>query len=188
MTPVHFIDEAVRHLGAGGVIAYATESVFGLGCDPDDQSAVERLLSIKQRPVDKGLILVAANLQQLEPYLDLSVVSQSRMAEILASWPGPNTWVMPASSKAAPWITGKFDSIAVRVSAHPQVQQLCLCWGKPLVSTSANLSGENPCRTEADVRSSLGEHLDYVLPGQVGGAVNPSQIRDALTGHILRPA
>ena len=185
---LNILDQAVSCLRQGGVIAYATESVFGLGCDPDNRISVERLLRIKQRPVEKGLILVAAEIQQLEPYLNLALVPDARMADVLASWPGPHTWVIPASERAPRWITGAFDSIAVRISAHPQVLALCQYWGKPLVSTSANLSGQAPCRTDVDTLSVLGEQLDYVLPGVVGGALNPSQIRDAISGNVLRPA
>ena len=185
---LNILDQAVICLRQGGVIAYATESVFGLGCDPDNRTSVERLLRIKQRPVEKGLILVAAEIQQLEPYLNLALVPDARMADVLASWPGPHTWVIPASERAPRWITGAFDSIAVRISAHPQVRALCQYWGKPLVSTSANLSGQAPCRTDVDTLSFLGEQLDYVLPGVVGGALNPSQIRDAISGNVLRPA
>ena len=185
---LNILDQAVICLRQGGVIAYATESVFGLGCDPDNRTSVERLLRIKQRPVEKGLILVAAEIQQLEPYLNLALVPDARMADVLASWPGPHTWVIPASERAPRWITGAFDSIAVRISAHPQVRALCQYWGKPLVSTSANLSGQAPCRTDVDTLGFLGEQLDYVLPGVVGGALNPSQIRDAISGNVLRPA
>lgn len=179
---------AVSHLEQGGVIAYATEAVFGLGCDPDNQEAVNRLLTIKQRPQDKGLILIAADFSQLMPYLDLSALPEGRLDEVMASWPGPHTWVMPVKPEVPAWLRGRFDSLAVRVSAHPQVRDLCLAFGRPLVSTSANLSGQEPARTTAEAQARLGDRLDYILAGDTGGATNPSQIRDALTGNILRPA
>src|SRR6218665_315978 len=91
------INEAAIRLKSGGVIAYPTEAVWGLGCDPFDETAVMRLLAIKQRPVDKGLILIAADLAQLQPLLDLPAMPETRLAEVLASWPGPHTWVLPAS-------------------------------------------------------------------------------------------
>ena len=111
-----------------------------------------------------------------------------RLDQAFASWPGPFTWVMPAKSTTPRWLTGMFTSIAVRVSAHPQVRELCQAWGKPLVSTSANLSGEAPCRTRQEVALHLADRVDFILPGEVGGASNPSQIRDVLTGELLRPA
>jgi Putative translation factor (SUA5) len=185
---MNVIAEAVSHLARGHVIAYATEAVFGLGCDPDNVQAVMRLLNIKQRPIEKGVILIAGSWEQLLPYVDLARLPEEKLLQAQASWPGPFTWVMPASNTTPKWLTGQFDSIAVRVSAHPQVKELCLAWGKALVSTSANLSGEAPCRSEQDVETQLGGRVDFIVPGEVGGAVNPSEIRDVLTGKLLRPA
>lgn len=118
--------------------------MFGLGCDPDSEAAVQRLLAIKQRPVEKGLILIAADLAQLQDYIDLSQLSDEQLARVQASWPGPFTWIMPARATTPSWLTGQFDTLAVRVTGHPQVQGLCRAFGKPLVSTSANLTGESP--------------------------------------------
>lgn len=181
-------EQAVAALRADGVIAYATEAVFGLGCDPDSESAVQRLLAIKQRPVEKGLILIAADLAQLQDYIDLSQLSPEQLARVQASWPGPFTWIMPARVTTPAWLTGRFDTLAVRVSAHPQVQALCRAYGKPLVSTSANLTGEEPARSSAEIGAPLAALLAYVLPGEVGGQANPSEIKDARTGAIIRPS
>lgn len=167
------------------VIAYPTEAVFGLGCDPDSEQAVMALLDLKQRPVDKGLILVAADYSQLTPYIDDSVLSEQQRDAMFASWPGPVTWVVPAKSQTPRFLTGRFSSLAVRVSDHPLVKQLCLEFGKPLVSTSANLSGEEPCRNVEEVMQQFGESFP-VLVGHVGGRLNPSEIRDALTGEQIR--
>lgn len=179
---------AVAALERGGVIAYATEAVFGVGCDPDSEAAVSKLLAIKQRPVEKGLILIADSLEQLLPYIDIEALTAEQRAVVTASWPGPFTWVMPARTTTPTWLTGRFDTLAVRVTDHPQVKALCRTFGKPLVSTSANLTGEAPGRTTAEVCAALGGRLDYVLPGEVGGRDNPSEIRDARTGALLRPA
>ncbi|MDX5408413.1 MAG: Sua5/YciO/YrdC/YwlC family protein [Chromatiaceae bacterium] len=173
-------------LNAGGVIAYPTEAVYGLGCDPDNEAAVLALLSIKQRPVEKGLILVAANYSQLLPYVDDKAIPLEKRYQIFSSWPGHVSWVLPASQTAPMWITGQFDSIAVRVSAHPVVQQLCLTYGKPLVSTSANLSGQPAITNKTELEQSLGSMLAAIVPGALGGATQPSQIRSALTGDIVR--
>ena len=181
------LPEAAHQLRIGKVIAYATEAVFGLGCDPDNEQAVLRLLDIKQRPMDKGLILVAANWQQLQPYVDTTQVPAANMAIALASWPGPFTWVMPAALQTPYWLTGQFDSLAVRISAHPQIQALCQAFDKPIVSTSANLTGCPPCRTAHEVELQLKDRIPFILAGTVSGAINPSQIRDVMTGDTLRP-
>ncbi|SLM64784.1 TsaC protein (YrdC domain) required for threonylcarbamoyladenosine t(6)A37 modification in tRNA [Dickeya aquatica] len=149
------------------VIAYPTEAVFGLGCDPDSEVAVEKLLALKQRPRDKGLILIAANVQQLAPYVEISALSDSQRQAVFDTWPGPFTWVIPAKLTTPEWLTGRFSSLAVRVSDHPLVQQLCLAFGKPLVSTSANLTGHPPCRTYQEVMVQF-EHRLPVLRGKWG--------------------
>lgn len=181
-------EQAVAALRAGGVIAYATEAVFGLGCDPDNQAAVQLLLAIKQRPVEKGLILIAADLAQLEAYIDLAQLSDEQRARVLASWPGPFTWIMPAKAHTPDWLTGRFDTLAVRISAHPQVQALCRAFGKPLVSTSANLTGEEPARSVAQIGHELAGQLAHIQIGEVGGLCNPSEIKDARTGALIRPS
>ncbi|MGY3903605.1 Sua5/YciO/YrdC/YwlC family protein [Aeromonas lusitana] len=181
-------EQAVAALRADGVIAYATEAVFGLGCDPDSEAAVQRLLTIKQRPVEKGLILIAADIAQLQDYIDLDQLSAEQLARVQASWPGPFTWIMPARATTPTWLTGRFDTLAVRVSGHPQVQALCRAYGKPLVSTSANLTGEEPARSTTEIGVQLARMLAYILPGEVGGQANPSEIKDARTGAIIRPS
>lgn len=178
------VNQAARVLRDGGIIAYPTESVFGLGCDPFNPIAVHRLLAIKQRPLSKGLILVAAHPQQFAALIQTPTLEQTRM--MASHWPGPTTLVMPASDKAPDWLTGGFSSLALRVSDHPQVRALCERFGGPIVSTSANFSGARPARSRAEVLHRMGGEIDYVLPGNVGGLANPTQIIDASTGAILR--
>jgi len=180
------ISNAVTALRHQQVIAYPTEAVFGLGCDPMNETAVQRLLTIKQRPVEKGLILIAANLAQLDDYIDLSKLSAEQIDKINQTWPGPATWVMPAKAQVPKWLTGKFDSIAVRVSAHPTVQTLCLAFGGPITSTSANLTGLNPCVTAVEVASQLGSLLGAIVDEAVGELAQPTTITDALTGKVYR--
>lgn len=179
------IEPFVELLKQNKVIAYPTEAVFGLGCDPDSQDAVESLLILKQRSWKKGLILIAANLQQLTPYIDTSLLSAEQMQRVLATWPGPVTWIMPVKKNVPKWLTGEFDTLAVRVSAHSVVQMLCQQFGKPLVSTSANLSGMAPCRTYDEVINQFGYDFP-VIDANVGERENPSEIRDALTGELIR--
>lgn len=180
------LNRAIKALTEGQVIAYPTEAVFGVGCDPDNQQAIALLLQLKQRQKSKGLILIAADYQQLLPYVDDSALSAEQRQRMLQSWPGPVTWVLPARPGLSDWLTGQFDTIAVRVSDHPLVQQLCRAYGKPLTSTSANLSGLPACRSAAEVRAQLGDQLPLVLDAATGGRLNPSEIRDIRTGHIFR--
>ncbi len=173
---------AVRAVAAGGVIAYPTEAVYGLGCLPDDRP-ISRLLRLKQRSPRKGLILVAASAEQLMPFVEFPNTATRR--QVLATWPGPVTWLLPARRGVSTWLAGAHVTLAVRVSAHPVVQALCRYAG-PLVSTSANRAGADPARDAARVRAGLGPSLDYVLAGRVGDSRRPTAIRDALSGALIR--
>ena len=176
----------LQALQQGEVIAYPTEGVFGVGCDPDNPQAIQKLLELKQRPVEKGLILIAASYEQLLPYIDESQLTEEQLTTVKATWPGPVTWIMPTSAKVTDWVSGQFDSIAVRVTDHPLVQRMCNEFGKPLTSTSANLTGEPPCMTTEEVQQQLGQYLVSILEGHTGGREKPSEIRDAKTSKILR--
>lgn len=177
---------AIEALRRGGVIACPTEAVWGLGCDPFSERAVLRLLDIKRREVAKGLLLVADDIAALDGLVDWDALPGDRRAVVLASWPGPSTWVVPARPAVPRWITGDHDGVAVRVSAHPLVAALCRGFGGPLVSTSANAAGEPPARTEAELAPRLREAVDVVLPGATGGLERPTAIRDARSGQVLR--
>ncbi len=179
-------DQVIEALQSGNVIAYPTEGVFGVGCDPDNPEAIKKLLALKQRSVDKGLILLAASYEQLIPYIDESALDKSRLDTIKASWPAAITWVMPAGEQASELISGRFQSVAVRVTDHPLVQRLCLKYGKPITSTSANLSGMPPCMSVTEVQDQLGNKDIVILEGQTGGRDKPSEIRDALSLNVLR--
>ena len=177
------LQQAARTVSSGGVIAYPTEAVYGLGCLPEDAAAVIRILRLKNRPLSKGLIIIAADLEQLLPYI-IMPDTQAR-DRVLATWPGPVTWVMPARSSVPHWLTGAHETLAVRVSDHPLVSSLCRLAG-PLVSTSANPSNRPPARSAMRVRAYFANKLDYILPGKAGPQSKPTEIRDALTGKILR--
>jgi L-threonylcarbamoyladenylate synthase len=180
------IADSIVALRRGGVIAYPTEAVWGLGCDPFDEAAVLRLLAIKQREVAKGLILVAARRAQFDDLLHWSALQPERLAAVDASWPGPNTWIVPATSRVPRWITGEHTGVAVRVSDHPVVIALCEHFGAPLVSTSANLAGEPPAFSREALDPRLLAQLDGVTEGETGGLSAPTAIRDAVTGSVLR--
>lgn len=169
---------------AGGVIAYPTEAVYGLGCLPLHGEAVRRLLAIKQRGWDKGFIVVAADFEQLEALVDRPAGPVA--ADILASWPGPVTWLLPAKPWLPGWLTGGRDTLAVRVSAHPLVRALCRRAGRALISSSANISRRPPLKRLLLVRRDFGASVDYILPGALGDAALPTTIRDGRTGRVLR--
>lgn len=177
---------AAAVLARGGVVAYPTEGVWGLGGDPFDAHAVHRILAIKGRAADKGVILIAGDRAQLDRIVDWARLDAVRRDAVFDTWPGPNTWVVPARVDVPAWITGVHDSVAVRVSAHPEVVALCAAWGGALVSTSANRSGQPAAATVDQLDPQLIADLDGVLAGETGGRLQPSTIRDAATGAVLR--
>lgn len=181
----HRLRLAARVITAGGVVAYPTEAVYGLGCDPWNRAAVERLLRMKRRDPTKGLILIAADPAQLIPFI--LPLPLARMVEILASWPGPNTWLLPAHPRTPDWLSGRFDTLAVRVTAHPLAAALCRTGGRAIVSTSANVANRPPARTAFGVRLAFpADGPDLILTGACGGADRPSTIRDGRSGRLLR--
>lgn len=178
------IDALRAYLRRGGVIAYPTESCYGLGCDPRNPRALRRLIRLKGRSADKGLLLVADRLQRLESFiLPLRATDRTR---IKRTWPGPVTWVVPASATCPPQLTGGRSTIAVRVTAHPGAARLCRRLGMALVSTSANKSGRKPAKTAAECRRIFGRRV-RVIAGRIGQRRRPSTLIDLATGTILRP-
>lgn len=175
----------VAAIRAGAVVAYPTEGVWGLGCDPANREAVERLLALKQRPVQKGLILLAAEEAQLTPWI--APLDPAMAERVRSTWPGPVTWIVPARDDCPPWLTGGRRTLAVRITAHPPARALCITSGTALVSTSANASGKAPLDGPAALRDAFGPALDAVLEEPLGHLSGPTEIRDVSTGVILRP-
>jgi len=170
------------YLKHGGVIAYPTESCYGLGCDPRNRAAVQKILRLKHRPWQKGLILVAASLRQVQRFVQpLSSAQQSTLNQ---HWPGPYTFLLPTSRRAPKQVSGKHRTLAVRVSAHPQVARLTKMFG-PLVSTSANVAGGKPLTRADAVQRAFGTAV-RVLPGRIGKHKKPSVIIDLESGNKLR--
>ncbi len=178
------LKQAVRALRAGGIIAYPTEGVYGLGCDPENSAAVERLLLLKQRSGNKGLILIASSIDQLEPYLE--PLNTSTLKKVNATWPGPVTWILPAKPFTPPYLAREDQTIAARVTAHPVASALCKAANQALVSTSANTSGYRPAHTPLQVRNIFQNNVDYIVHGATGGAGKPTEIRDSRSGKIIR--
>ena len=180
------IKQAVTILQEGGIIAYPTETVYGLGCDPDNTQAIKKLLAIKQRSSEKGLILIASDFTQLQPYI--SEVPSELSQKAFSSWPGPYTWLWPVKDSVSPLLCGEHATLAVRVSAHPIVQHLCQSFNKPLISTSANKSGQPPAQTDKQIQAMFNHELDYIVEGQTGMAGMATEINDLMTGKLIRKA
>jgi L-threonylcarbamoyladenylate synthase len=180
------LELATAALRGGGVIAYPTEAVYGLGCDPQNHAAFARLFALKQRPPTQGVLLIAADFAQVEKYIDGAAVPAAALARVQASWPGPHTWVFPRAASVPDWLAGGHRGIALRVTAHALAAQLCRAFGGALVSTSANRHGAEPARSAVTVQAAFGAELAYILDGEVGGLGRPTPIRDVLSGELLR--
>lgn len=172
------------YLRRGGIIAYPTESCYGLGCDPRNPRALKRLIRLKGRSAAKGLLLIADHFKRLKPFI--RPLRAADLARMQRSWPGPVTWVVPASAACPPLLTGGRRSIAVRVTAHPGAARLCRSLGMALVSTSANKSGKKPAKTAAECRRIFGAQV-RAIAGRIGQRRRPSTLIDLATGNILRP-
>lgn len=176
--PIH---HAGRVLRSGGVVAYPTEGVFGLGCIPDDADAVLRILSIKKRSPALGLVLIASEIEQLEGWADLP-----DGATLESSLDRPVTWIVPATINVPYWIKGEHHGLAVRITSHPVASALCEAADSLLVSTSANVAGSPPARSAFVLRRRFRSLVDCIVPGRCGPAAGASEIRDLNSGKIIR--
>ena len=180
------VSEAATVLRLGEVIAYPTEAVFGLGCDPDNDQAIQRLLSLKQRSDQKGLIIIAADVAQLTNYIASDQMNDEMWQRVNSTWPGPVTWLMPANNSTSSLLTGDHETLAVRVTAHPVARQLCEQFGKPIVSTSANKAGEAPARSAGELNQQFDSGLSCIVTGDINQQATPSEIRDLVTNKVIR--
>ncbi|MEG9487224.1 Sua5/YciO/YrdC/YwlC family protein [Mannheimia bovis] len=177
--------EIVNQLKQEEVVAYPTEAVFGLGCNPQSEKAVRKLLALKQRPEEKGLILLASDLKYLLPYIDDNRMTEQAWHQLNQIGEQAITWIVPVKNSVPSYLTGRFDSIAVRLCKVPAVAALCEATGFALTSTSANLTGESPCRNSEEVRVQFGDDFP-ALNAETLGRENPSEIRDIFTQQIFR--
>jgi L-threonylcarbamoyladenylate synthase len=177
-----FISRAADVLLGGGIITCPTEGVFGLSCMPDNSAAIKRLLRIKQRDPAKGLILIAASKDQLKDWIGVPV---EKIPDANPSQ--PITWIVPAAPSVSTLVRGEHDKVAVRVTTNPVAQALCEAVESPLVSTSANIVGEEPARNRLILHRKFAGCVDYMVPGDCGPATGPSEIRNLSTGEVLRP-
>lgn len=170
----------------GGVVAYPTESVFGLGCDPQNISSLNRLLAIKKRDENKGLIIVASKISQVESYIDFDRISEDDWLGVLNKWPGPFTFILPTLSSVPRLLTGNRDTIAIRVSSNNFIVSLCNSLNGPIVSTSCNISGKPAIRSYEQACCEFLGKVDYIVNANVDGLQKPSTIIDAISHKILR--
>ena len=179
------IQRACQSLKQGDVIAYPTEAVWGLGCDPQNEAAVGKILRLKNRPVHKGLILVSGSIAQFEPLLNK--LSREQRDKLIASWPGHITWLVPDSDNLIPeWIKGDHQSVAIRVSGHTIVHELCSAFGGPIVSTSANEAGKEEIKSRFILKDKFADKIAGMVDGDLGKSAKPSEIRDLLSGRVIR--
>ncbi|MCF6218249.1 MAG: threonylcarbamoyl-AMP synthase [Gammaproteobacteria bacterium] len=180
------LQQAARIIHQGGVIAYPTEAVYGLGCDPQNGEAVAKILRMKRRSAAKGVILIASSIEQLAPYVLFADLDEEALLNINNSWPGPSTWLIRAKPKTPKWLRGQHQTLAVRVTNHPIAKGLCEAVQGAIVSTSANLSNRPPATTAKECRFIFRQQLDHIVKGSVEPNAKPSTIRDAASGTLIR--
>lgn len=178
------VSQAADRLRVGAVIAYPTEAVFGLGCDPGNKAAVQQLLSMKNRPASAGLILIADHYDRFKPFV--GTISPELLQKANSTWPGPVTWLFPRAEGVPNWLAGNHDTIALRVTAHSICRDLCAAFGGAIVSTSANPSSAEPARSAGQVEEYFGTYLGGIVAGELGGDERPSEIRDLASGAVIR--
>ena len=178
------IRQATQCLREGRVIAYPTEAVYGLGCDPFDETAVREILRLKERPASAGLILIADRFDRFKPFTQ--ELSEAQRERAMSAWPGPVTWLFPRAGSVPDWLAGEHQTIALRLTAHPVCRALCSAFEGAIVSTSANPGGAEPARSAPKVEEYFGNALCGVVEGKLGGNQQPSEIRDLASGRIVR--
>jgi L-threonylcarbamoyladenylate synthase len=157
------IKKTARIILQGGVIAFPTETFYGLGADALDEKAVKRIFQVKGREEEKPLLLLVAERSQLSRLVQEVTPPAERLMEKF--WPGPLTLVFKASSQISPLLTANTGKIGIRVSSHPVARALVQAVGRPITGTSANLSGQPSISTAPEVFRSLGETLEAILDG-----------------------
>lgn len=183
----HKLQEAATTLREGGVIICPTEGVYGISALASNEKAIRRIIEIKHRALNKGLIVVAANVAMCEHVVDFQKLSADNMRLLHEKWPGHATFIVPTLPQVPAILTGNRNTLAVRVTAFPLLSHLCELVGAPIVSTSANISGSEPLKTIQELRETFAHQVDYILDEPCQGLNKPSTIYDARTGQILRP-
>ena len=178
------ISQAVQCLREGKVIAYPTEAVYGLGCDPGNEAAVRQVLELKSRPASAGLILIADRYERFQSYVD--ILDRGQLERAVATWPGPVTWLFPRGPEVPDWLAGSHPSVALRVTAHPVCRALCVAFEGAIVSTSANPGAAERAGSAQQVLGYFADRLCGIVAGELGHIPRPSEIRDLATGRVVR--
>jgi len=186
MTPYTMLDitKAAECLQAGEVVAYPTEAVYGLGCDPANKQAIFKILELKGRQASAGFVLIASRFSQIEPWI--SPLDPELIERAMQAWPGPVTWLFPRAAHVPDYVAGSHATIALRITAHGPSRELCDALGSALISTSANPSADNPARSVQQVATYFGDRIAGILDGELGGSDQPSEIRDLISDKIIR--
>lgn len=179
------LNRLTRALAAGAIIGYPTDTIWGFGCDPLNPTSVARLLQIKQRPVEKGLILLTSKLEYCEPFIRLDPDQRSTVQSPVTT---PTTWLVEASEHCPVWIRGNHTTVAIRVTEHPLLRILCAGLQLPLVSTSANRAGKSTVRSALQLRRQFADEVDFIVTGFNTGGGKPSAIKSLACGNLLRSA
>ncbi len=177
------LDLAVKTLQTGGIIAYPTESVFGLGCDASNLKAIERLLSIKQRSYKKGFIVLVSDIRYALPLL--SPLSSVQIDKIDQTSVRATTWLINKRSDLSPLLVGEHQKLAVRVTDNPIAKKLCELFAKPIISTSCNLNAKSTSSHVSYIRNKMILKVDQIVSGRCSGQP-PSQIIDLDSGVVIR--
>jgi L-threonylcarbamoyladenylate synthase len=178
---------AAKTLKSGGIIAYPTEGVYGLGCDPYNKKAVLKIFALKKRDVKKGLILIASSWEQIDKLIAQEKVPVKILAKLKSSWPRNKTLILPAAAKVPEWITGEHKTVALRITRHKVAKAICEAFAGAIVSTSANIAHKKPARTYKEVMLQFGENaIDFIVAGEIGRCKKSTQILDVLTGTVYR--
>jgi L-threonylcarbamoyladenylate synthase len=170
----------------GAVFAYPTDTIWGLGCHPESQQAVSRILSVKKRPFDKGMILLSNCIDYCQHFIDQDYF-QNHFSEISIAEKSPTTWLLPASPCCPKWLTGNNKTVAVRLTDLSHIQILCDRLGLPLISTSANISGRKPALNSLQIQRQFANSVDFIIAGITSGSQHASRIIDKRSGEIIRP-
>jgi len=177
------VKDVICHLKSGEVIGYPTEAVYGIGCDPWNQSSVEKIAKIKGRESSKTFLMVASSIDQLTDLIDISTLSR----QVTSSWPGHTTWLITAKENVPHWLQDEqTNKVGIRISNHPLVRELCNKFGKPIISTSANISGKEEIKNQQEFMKTFSSDINYLVDGDLGDYDKASMIIDMQTNKKIR--
>lgn len=175
--------KASKILQNGGLIAFPTETVYGLGVIFDNEQSYERLINVKRRPPEKPFTLMCGSLDDIKKYAYVNELAQKL---IDAFMPGQFTIILKAKENLPRWVISKEGNVGIRISDDKFVQNLIIETGKPLLVPSANRSGENPCHTSNEVKDSLGNDLDAIIIGESVSNIPSTIVFVDDSIHIIR--